>query len=139
MTAKYHSDVADAVAAMNAATTKGRGRKAPVYRWLRSRYDELVVAFAENAPAWGALAQYLGSIGVTNQDGSLPAGEGVRSAWKRVVADAAKRSVHTPTPTAPAGPEASAQPLVKPATKMEADDGGRPKIKWTASRANQIK
>lgn len=77
-------DVAGAVTAITEAQAIGRGRKSPVYLWLRERHDELQAAFELNAPSWSALAEYLGKGGIMSGNGTPPTATSVQNSWVRV-------------------------------------------------------
>jgi hypothetical protein len=94
---KKPPDLAGALAAMRAAPARGRGRRSSAYEWLHARHDALVAAFAERAPSWKALAEYLGANGITGADGRAPTATALRSAWLRVSADVARRRASQPT------------------------------------------
>ena len=99
-------DMAGAVSAIAEARARGRGRKSPVYLWLRSRHDELEAAFEENAPSWSALAKYLGDGGVMSGDGTRPTATSVRNAWLRVRKAVAEQRRKRGRPAGPPAPAA---------------------------------
>src|SRR5438270_13737101 len=79
-------NVAEAIALMQKAPARGRGRRSPVMVWLQQNREALAAAFAQTAPAWGVLAAYLGEHGVTDGDGKPPTARTAREAWARVKA-----------------------------------------------------
>jgi hypothetical protein len=81
--------VAEAVTAMLQARARGPGRRSALYLWLRDNHDALTAAFAQNAPAWGSLASYLGEHGIMDGDAKPPTARGTRDAWWRVRKDVA--------------------------------------------------
>jgi hypothetical protein len=125
--------VAEAVAAMQKVRARGPGRHSPLYLWLREHHDALTAAFAESAPAWAALATYLGEHGITDGDAKRPTARGTRDAWWRVrrdVAAARARRQGTPTPaldvgeTAPGVSPIPVPAVVAPPNPVEATDTG---------------
>jgi hypothetical protein len=79
--------LAQAVAEMQKARARGPGRRSPLYVWLRENHDGLMEAFAKSAPAWEALAAYLGEHGIRDGDAKPPTARGARDAWWRVRKD----------------------------------------------------
>lgn len=80
-------DLAQIVAQIEKARSGGRGRRSPLYRWLREHHDKLVVEFDRVGPAWDTLAAALGDGGVLDGRGKRPTGRGARDAWFRVRKD----------------------------------------------------
>jgi hypothetical protein len=111
--------VAEAVAAMQKVRARGPGRRSPLYLWLREHHDALTSAFAKSAPAWAALAAYLGEHGLTDGDAKHPTARGTRDAWWRVrrdVATARARRQGTPAPELDVGETApGVSPIPVPA------------------------
>jgi hypothetical protein len=99
--ARKASAAAKALDAMMRATGRGRGRHSPLYLWLRRHHDELAAGFAQNAPAWQALADHLGGQGVVDANGNKPTARGARDAWWRVRRDLAKARAKPPAPSQP--------------------------------------
>jgi hypothetical protein len=77
-------NVAQVMARMKPGPTRGRGRKSPLYLWLRTNHDRLLVEFEATSPSWGALAAALGEVGITNADNKPPTPVGARTTWYRV-------------------------------------------------------
>lgn len=62
----------------------GRGRRSPLYRWLRARHDQLLPVLdvhAGGAPNWIVVAEVLRGEGVTDGSGKAPSSERVRKTW----------------------------------------------------------
>ncbi len=95
-------DVSQALAEMDKARARGRGRRSPLYLWFRENHDKLAVAFERNAPAWSGLATYLGEHGVRDGDGKPPSARGTRDAWYRVRRDVVAARTKRHGSTAPA-------------------------------------
>ena len=77
------------LAEMEKVRARGRGRRSPLYAWLRENHDQLAEGFARTAPAWEAIATYLGTHGIRDGDGNKPSIRGTREAWYRVKRDLA--------------------------------------------------
>jgi hypothetical protein len=108
-------DVAGAIAAIAQAKAHGRGRKSPVFLWLLTHHDELVVAFEVNAPSWPALAPYLGKGGVLNGDGKPPTASSVQNAWARVRKRVAGKPARKPASSVSAAPARAPTTAAPPA------------------------
>ena len=80
-------DALEAIAAMRKERAGGRGRRSPLYLWLRANHDQLAREFETAGPAWDALAAFLGTRGVLDGRGQKPTGRGVRAVWFRVRAE----------------------------------------------------
>ena len=131
-------DVSGVIAASKAAKAGGRGRRSPVYLWLKARHDELQAAFEENAPSWQAVADYLAEGGVLNGNGSRPTAVSVRSAWLRVRKTVAEqRAKKPPAPSSPLSPAAHQQvrPSPAPSPETEADE---PRFKFPFSKTRRV-
>jgi hypothetical protein len=84
--------VAEAIALMQKARARGRGRRSPIMVWMQQNHEALATAFTQNAPAWSVLATYLGERGITDGDGKLPSARATREAWGRVKAIVAAKA-----------------------------------------------
>src|SRR5690349_4389056 len=93
--------VAEAIALMQKARARGRGRRSPIMVWMHQNRDALAAAFTQNAPAWSVLASYLGEHGITDGDGKPPTARTAREAWGRVKAIATATSSGTEATIAP--------------------------------------
>lgn len=78
------ADAQEAVALMQSAASRGRGRKSPVLVWLTENRETIAAGISQRGPAWGTLAKYLGEKGVFDGDGRTPSARNVREAWARV-------------------------------------------------------
>jgi hypothetical protein len=107
--------VAEAIALMQNARARGRGRRSPIMVWMQQNREALAAAFAQNAPAWSVLATYLGERGITDGDGKPPTARTAREAWGRVKAIAAATS---------SGTEATIAPVTVTAADAGSTDGG---------------
>jgi hypothetical protein len=104
--ASQQPDLSQALAEMEKARARGRGRRSPLYLWFRANHDRIAEEFSQNAPSWPALAAFLGKNGLTNGDGKPPSAEGARTVWYRVRREMAavrarKSSPKAETETAP--------------------------------------
>jgi len=79
-------NVAEAIALMQKAPARGRGRRSPIMVWMQQNREALAAAFTQTAPAWSVLATYLGERGITDGEGKLPSARSTREAWGRVKA-----------------------------------------------------
>ena len=93
--------VAEAIALMQKARARGRGRRSPIMVWMQQNREALAAAFAVNAPAWSVLATYLGERGITDGDGKRPSARTAREAWGRVKAITAATTARPEAATAP--------------------------------------
>ena len=116
-------NVPHALAEMEKARARGRGRRSPLYVWLRDNHDQLVEGFTRTAPAWATLAGYLGENGVRDGDGKIPSVRATREAWYRVrrelAANKARRSESKPATGVRPVPFASA-PVGTPSVQVNA-------------------
>jgi hypothetical protein len=126
--ARKASGAAEALAAMAQAAGRGRGRHSPLYLWFRQHHDELAAGFAQNAPAWQALAGFLGEQGILDANGNKPTARGARDAWWRVRRDVAKARARPPPPAAPKPDEIApgVRPVARPAAPKTAAPAPEP-------------
>lgn len=126
-------DVEEAVAIMQAAPARGRGRRSPLYLWFADNHAALVLAFERSSPRWADLAKYLGERGLRDADGKPPTTRGTRDAWYRVGKD--KQAAET---------KAAAKPVpvvraVQPAAVLEpGQKSAVPQIQSAASDVQDI-
>ena len=107
--------VAEAIALMQKARARGRGRRSPIRVWMQQNREALTAAFTQTAPAWSVLASYLGERGITDGDGKPPSARTAREAWARVKVLAAAKGPRTeaasePVPSIPADAGRDAKP-----------------------------
>jgi hypothetical protein len=82
------------------ARSIGRGRRSPLYLWLRDHHDQLAESFVRTAPAWGSIAAHLANMGLVGGWGDPPAPETVRKAWYLVRRDMARSRAARVAPVA---------------------------------------
>lgn len=121
--ARRTPDPTKALAAVAQATGRGRGRRSPLYLWLKKHHDALAEGFKDTPPAWAELAAYLGGEGVLDIDGKPPTARGTRGAWYRVRRDleaqAKRKATKPPSPTPAPGEIAPGVRAVAPQPARE--------------------
>lgn len=113
------ADAHEAVALMQSAPARGRGRKSPVLVWLAENRETIAAGLTKNGPAWGVLAAYLAEKKILDGDGRPPSARNVREAWARVQA-ASQPALQAPWVEVPAVrpiPQPAYQPVEAPADK----------------------
>ena len=135
-------DVSEAIAEIRKAGAGGRGRRSPLYVWLRDSHDQLVREFERAGPAWDALAVFLGARGVLDGYGRKPTGRGTRAVWFRVRADlkaASEKRASEPAPPlgvtfATLAPDQTSAPAPASTDAWDYQAGPRPTFKLATMR-----
>lgn len=96
-------------------SAKSRGRRSPLYLWMKQNFAELAAEFQENGPRWQARVKAMKAAGLVDWNRNAPTVRGAQQTWYRLCRDMEKAPA-----TSVARPETSQPPPPNPARTVTA-------------------
>lgn len=92
---------------------ESRGRRSPLYLWMKRNFAELSAEFRENGPRWDARVKAMKAAGLVDWNRRPPTVRTAQQTWYRLCRDMEKAPPASAAPSPPR-PEVPDQPPVTP-------------------------
>ncbi|WP_426960332.1 hypothetical protein [Muricoccus radiodurans] len=115
---------------------RGRGKRSPLYLFMRRHFVALTADFEANGPRWDVRTKAFGEAGLTDRDGKPPTVRTAQQTWYQLKQDLARQAAKPRPANVPAPPPLASSPPPAPVAGDE-DDAERtgPRFGFAKPRA----